>query len=250
MKGKGKKESSKKSGSLAQPLMSKVCKWVKRIVVFFFVSTILVIFLYRFVPVYYTPLMFIRCFDQKMDGKEMHMDSRWVPITEISQSMVNAVIVAEDPLYLSHWGFDFYSIKRAAIRNLKNGKIVVGGSTISQQTAKNVFLWPDRSWVRKGFEVYFTVLIELLWNKERIMEVYLNIVELGDGIYGVEEASNHYFGKPARRLSSSQAALLAASLPNPFEYDPAHPSSLLYKREQIILKKMSYLGNVDLNAKE
>lgn len=226
----------------------RVLGWTKRVALFFFVSTVLVTLFYRFVPVFFTPLMVIRCLEQKMDGREVRLEGDWVPITEISQNMVNAVVVSEDSKFMLHWGFDVEAIRKAMDNNRKKKGRLCGASTISQQTAKNVFLWPDRTWLRKGLETYFTVLVELLWSKERIMEVYLNVVELGDGIYGVEAASNHYFGKPARRLSASQAALLAASLPSPRKSDPAHPSTYLYKREKVLLKYMSYHGNVDLKG--
>lgn len=238
---KGKKDKGKKNnqGLSFHSILGKVAGWLKKALLFFFISTFLVALLYRFVPVHYTPLMFIRCYQQKMEGREVRMKSTWVPLSEISPEMVNAAVVAEDWNYMSHYGFDFAAIQKASEKSKRDGKLY-GGSTISQQTAKNVFLWPDRTWIRKAFEVYFTLLIETLWNKERIMEVYLNVVEFGDGIYGVEAASMHYFGKPARRLSPSQAALLAATLPNPKKYDPAHPSSFLYRMEKKILKNMSY----------
>ncbi|MCQ2193668.1 MAG: monofunctional biosynthetic peptidoglycan transglycosylase [Paludibacteraceae bacterium] len=251
MKGKKSKgkANGKSGGASGKQIFSFISKWLKRIVIFFFVSTILVVLLYRFVPVHYTPLMFIRCIEQKLEGKEMKMTSTWVPLSEINQNMINAVVYAEDANFMFHWGFDFEAIQKAAKQNMQHAK-VYGASTISQQTAKNVFLWPSRTWIRKGLEAYFTVLIELLWNKERIMEVYLNVVELGDGIYGVDAASVHYYGKPARRLSNSQAALLAASLPNPLNLDPAHPSFSLYKSEKRILKQMMIYGDVDLKHKE
>ncbi len=250
MKGKKKKDTGKSSrGFSFHSILGKVAGWLKKALLFFFISTFLVALLYRFVPVHYTPLMFIRCCQQKMEGREMHMKSTWVPLSEISPEMVNAVIVSEDWNFMSHFGFDFTAIQKASERNKREGKLY-GASTISQQTAKNVFLWPDRTWIRKGFEAYFTLLIEALWNKERIMEVYLNVVELGDGIYGVEAASMHYFGKPARRLSPSQAALLSATLPSPKKYDPAHPSSYLYRKEKKIVKMMSYHERVDFSKEE
>lgn len=250
MKGKKAKGNPKSGGFALRPILSKVGIWLKKLLLFFFVSTVLVTLFYRFVPVYFTPLMLVRCVEQKMDGKPMRLDRTWVPVTEISQNMVNAVVVSEDGKFMSHWGFDVEAIQKAMKSNQRKKGKLRGASTISQQTAKNVFLWPSRTWLRKGLEAYFTVLIELLWNKERIMEVYLNVVELGDGIYGVEAASNHYFGKPARRLSASQSALLAATLPSPMKSDPAHPSTYLYNREKTLLKYMSYHGNVNLKGEE
>jgi monofunctional biosynthetic peptidoglycan transglycosylase len=156
-------------------------------VVAFFASTILSVVILRWVPVYFTPLMFIRMAQQKVNHQELTLHHHWVPLDEIAPSLPLAVMASEDAHFLEHHGFDFKAIEQAAMRNIKHpDKRKHGASTISQQTAKNVFLWPGRSWVRKGFEVYFTALIELMWSKERIMEVYLNSIEMGDGIYGAE----------------------------------------------------------------
>ena len=158
--------------------------------------------------------------------------------------MVQAVVASEDNLFMEHNGFSVKDIEKALKHN-KKGKRVHGGSTISQQTAKNVFLWPGRSWVRKGFEAYFTVLIEIFWSKERIMEVYLNVIETGDGIYGVERAANIYFNTSAQRLSRPQAVLIAVCLPNPRKFNPAKPSPYIQRRKNHILNLMEKIEKVN-----
>jgi monofunctional biosynthetic peptidoglycan transglycosylase len=152
-----------------------------------------------------------------------------------------AVIASEDQNFMHHHGFDWGAIQRA-IDYDENGKRLRGGSTLTQQTAKNLFLWQDRTLIRKGFEAYFTVLLEAFWTKRRILETYLNIVEFGDGIYGVEAAAQHYFHKPARRLTAEEAALLAAVLPNPHRYKANAPSSYVRGRQHWILQQMGNLG--------
>ena len=204
----------------------------------FFGSTILAVIAFRFVPVYYTPLMFIRLFQQD----EMKLSHTWVPLEKMSPSLPLAVMGSEDARFREHYGFDFEAIKSAAERNLEHPeKNKLGASTITQQTAKNVFLWPGRSWVRKGLEAYFTVLIELFWGKDRIMEVYLNSIEMGPGIYGAEAVAQEHFGCHASNLSAEQCALIAATLPNPLRFSSKTPSNYVKKRQQKILREMKYL---------
>lgn len=208
----------------------------------FFASTILAVVLLRFMPVWFTPLMFIRCYEQVREGRELRLSHHWVSLDDMSADMPTAVMASEDANFLSHHGFDFKAIENAAKRNLKHPeKRKLGASTISQQTAKNVFLWPGRSWVRKGFEVYFTALIELLWPKERIMEVYLNSIEMGEGIYGVEAVSRENWGLSASQISASQCALIAATLPNPRRFSSKSPSAYMLKRQQRIMKEMKFV---------
>ena len=222
--------------------LSFIKKTIKWIVVAFFASTILSVVVLRWVPVYFTPLMFIRLAQQKANHQELTLHHHWVPIEEISPSLSTAVMASEDAHFLEHHGFDFKAIEQAAMRNIKHpDKRKHGASTISQQTAKNVFLWPGRSWVRKGFEVYFTALIELMWSKERIMEVYLNSIEMGDGIYGAEAVAQWHFGTTASELSKRQCALIAASLPNPRRFNSANPSSYMKRRQQRILHEMRFV---------
>ena len=184
--------------------------------------------------------MLMRCVEQKMDGKEMKLDKDWTSLDNISVSMPLAVIASEDQKFEEHFGFDIKAIEKAEKFNEKHhGKKVKGASTISQQTAKNVFLLPTRSWIRKGFEVYFTFLIEVFWSKQRIMEVYLNVIETGNGIYGVEGASQEYFHKQSKKLSNNEAALIAAVLPNPRKWSPANPTGYILQRQRWIMHSMS-----------
>jgi monofunctional biosynthetic peptidoglycan transglycosylase len=220
-------------------VLKKILKWI---VVVFFASTILSVVLLRWVPVWFTPLMFIRVAQQSSQDKELTLHHHWVPLKKISPSLPLAVMASEDAHFLEHHGFDFKAIETAAIRNMKHPeKHKHGASTITQQTAKNVFLWPGRSWVRKGFEVYFTVLIELMWSKERIMEVYLNSIEMGDGIYCAEAVAQYLFGTTADQLSRAQCALIAVSLPNPRKMNSASPSKYMLRRQQRILREMRYV---------
>ena len=208
----------------------------------FLASTILSVILLRFVPVVVTPLMVIRCVQQLKEGRELKMSHHWVPLERISSDLSLAVMASEDARFLDHHGFDFNAIVSAAERNRKHPeKRKLGASTISQQTAKNVFLWPGRSWVRKGFEVYFTSLIELFWSKQRIMEVYLNSIEMGDGIYGADAVAQEHFRVTASQLSRSQCALIAATLPNPRRFSSKNPSSYMLKRQSRILREMRFV---------
>ena len=208
----------------------------------FFASTILSVIIYRFVPVCVTPLMLIRCVEQLKAGKQLKMSHDWVSLRHMSPSMPIAVIASEDGRFMEHHGFDFKAIEQAAKRNKEHPeKRKLGASTISQQTAKNVFLWPSRSWVRKGFEAYFTVLIELFWSKQRIMEVYLNSIEMGDGIYGADAVATDHFMTTAAGLSRSQCALIAATLPNPRRFSSKNPSSYMLRRQQRILHEMRFV---------
>lgn len=208
----------------------------------FFVSTIATVILLKWVPVYYTPLVFIRTFEYALDGKWVSIQKDWTPIEEISPHLQKAVIASEDPKFLSHNGFDFEAIARAIDAN-KRRKIKMGASTISQQTAKNVFLYPSRTYLRKGLEVYFTVLIETFWDKKRILEVYLNVIELGPGIYGAEAAAAHYYGKPALKLNPGEAHLFAAILPNPRKWSPKRPTNFVLRRRNFIRRNLVLLGH-------
>jgi monofunctional biosynthetic peptidoglycan transglycosylase len=196
------------------PLIKKITNIVTKVFLWFLMVTVLWVLIYRFINPPITLLMIQRNIERSSDDKPFKMEKKWVDFEDISDNMKRAAVSAEDQLFLKHIGFDLKAIEKAFATN-KKGKKIKGGSTISQQTAKNVFLWPGRSWVRKGFEAYFTLLIEMLWSKERILEVYLNVIEMGDGIYGAEAASQSYFGKSCSNLTKSQAALIAACFPNP-----------------------------------
>jgi len=223
-------------------LLSRIFKILLRIVIAFLVLSVATVVIYRWVPVPVTPLMIIRCIEQKNDGKDMILKHDWVSMDDISPKLQLAVVCSEDQNYLRHYGFDFAAIEKAMDHNSK-GKKIRGASTISQQTAKNVFLWPGRSYVRKGFEVYFTLLIELFWNKERIMEVYLNSVEMGNGVYGAEAAAQYWFKKKASTLNADQSSALAAILPNPRKYVANPPGPYVAKRKVWIRRQMAYWGN-------
>lgn len=219
--------------------MTRILKIAKRILIWFFILSAGSVILLRFVPVYFTPLMGIRCAQQAFSGEKLKLKHKWIPLEEMSPKMPMAVIASEDNRFPDHHGFDLIEINKA-IKERERGRHR-GASTISQQTAKNVFLWPSSSWIRKGFETYFTVLIELFWSKERIMEVYLNSIEMGDGIYGVEAVAHEHFGKEASELTAGECALIAATLPNPLKYDSAHPSRYMLKRKSHILRLMRVL---------
>lgn len=196
--------------------------------------------LYRWMPVYVTPLMVIRCAQQIGRGEQIRLRHHWVPIKEMSQYLPVAVMASEDQRFMEHHGFDFNAIGQAW-QDSKRGKRQRGGSTISQQTAKNVFLWPAHSWVRKGLEAYFTALIELCWSKERIMEVYLNSIEMGDGIYGAEAVAQWNFGCSAAQLTRSNCALIAATLPNPLRFSSKNPSGYMLRRQTWIMRQMKHI---------
>ncbi len=223
-------------------ILSRIFRILLRIVIGFFVLSFLTTLLYRWVPVPLTPLMIIRCIEQKTDGEDMVLKHDWVPLEKISIKLQLAVICSEDQNYLKHYGFDWQAIEKAMESN-GTGKKIRGGSTISQQTAKNVFLWPGRSYIRKAFEAYFTLLIEFLWSKQRIMEIYLNSIEMGKGVYGAEAAARFWFKKSAEKLSRDESAALASILPNPRKYvaNPAGP--YIAKRKEWIKKQMGYWGN-------
>ena len=223
---------------MQKPVSKKILRYIRNLVIFFFASTILSVIIYRFCPVYVTPLMVIRSIEQIASGDKPTWKHTWVSFDKISPNLPMAVIASEDNRFADHNGFDFVEIEKAMKEN-ETRKRKRGASTISQQTAKNVFLWPKSSWVRKGFEVYFTFLIETFWSKERIMEVYLNSIEMGKGIYGAEAAAKYKFETTAKKLSKAQCALIAATLPNPIRFDSAHPSSYIRKRQQQILKLMN-----------
>ncbi len=219
-------------------LIGKIVKWI---VVVFFASTILVVVIYKVMPVWFTPLMLIRASQSVADAEMPQLHHHWVALEKMSPDMPRAVIASEDARFMTHHGFDFEAIQQAAERNYKAGKQKYGASTISQQTAKNVFLWPGRTWLRKGLEMYFTVLIELVWGKERIMEVYLNSIEMGNGIYGVDAVAQNHFDKTADQLTAKDCALIAATLPNPRKFSSKNPSAYMKKRQRVILREMKFV---------
>jgi len=235
------KRTTRKSGPSR---LKKITSVVTRIFLWFLLASVLWVLAYRFINPPITLLMVLRNIERKSDGKPFKLEKDWVDFADISDNMKRAAVSAEDQLFLNHIGFDVKAIEKAFETN-KNSKRIKGGSTISQQTAKNVFLWPGRSWVRKGFEAYFTLLIEAFWSKERILEVYLNVIEMGDGIYGAEAAAQAYFGKSCTKLTRSQAALIAACFPNPRKWSPKNPTRYIKHRQYLIMRNMKRLGPLD-----
>ena len=206
--------------------------------------SLLGVLFYRFVNPPFTWLMIERGFQRKAVGKDWKIDKQWKDFDEISDNMKRAAVAAEDQSFLEHHGFDFRAIEKAIEKNAHSKKLI-GGSTISQQVAKNVFLWEGRSLIRKGIEAYFTILIEVFWSKKRIMEVYLNEIEMGDGIYGIEAASQAYFNKPAANLTKHEAAAIAVIFPSPLKWSATHPTRYLRHRQYLIMKNMRRLGPLD-----
>jgi len=218
-----------------------------KFILYLFVVTIAWVIIYRFVNPPITPLMVMRYFES--GGKNKSINKKWKDYEHISENMALAIIAAEDQNFFEHHGFDIEAIEKAIHKN-RRVKRIRGASTISQQVAKNVFLWPSRTWLRKGLEAYFTFLVETIWGKKRILEVYMNVAEMGDGIYGAEAAARLYFKKPAMSLTKEEAALIAAVLPDPRMMSPAKPSAYLYKRQLWIIEQMRNLSSIKfLNEK-
>ncbi len=229
-------------------MIKKILKFIGKLILYFFGISIGLVILFKFVPVPFTPLMFIRTFEQITTKEKVVWKRDWIGIENMGISIQKAVIASEDGKFTTHNGFDVKAIEKA-YKNNQKGKRVKGGSTISQQTAKNVFLWPGRSYLRKGLEAYFTVLIEIVWGKERIMEVYLNSIEMGNGIYGIEAASQHWFNKSAKNLTKSEAASIAAILPNPRIYKAKNGSRYIERRKNAIQRQMNFYNKPDYKSK-
>lgn len=225
-------------------MIRKIFRWIWKATLWFFALSILSVIIFKWVPVPITPLMMTRAIENKMDGKDMILTHDWEPIENISPNLQKAVIASEDGNFLKHNGFDFKAMQKA-FKNNQKGKRLKGGSTISQQTAKNVFLWQGRSYLRKVLEAYFTVLIELIWGKERIMEVYLNSIEMGNGVYGAEAAAQHWYRKSAADLTKQEAAGIAAILPNPRKYKATNSSSYIERRKSKIVRVMNQIGKIE-----
>jgi len=221
----------------------QIMRFFWKLIIWFNVISLFFVVLYKFVPVPYTPLMVIRYFENKSAGKDIETKHNWVPLENISKNLQKAVIASEDGRFFEHYGLDFSAMQKAAVGNFK-GKKLKGGSTITQQTAKNVFLWQGRSYFRKALEAYYTVLIELIWGKERILEVYLNSIEMGDGIYGAEAATQHWYKKDCKSLTRMQAAGIAAILPNPRRFSPNGSAYISRKQSRIaryiLMTKLKY----------
>lgn len=223
-------------------MVKKILKFIGKVILYFLGISIGLVILFKFIPVPFTPLMFIRTFEQIGSNDKVVWKRDWISIDEMGTSIQKAVIASEDGKFTTHNGFDVKAIEKA-YKNNQKGRKVKGGSTISQQTAKNVFLWPGRSYLRKGLEAYFTLLIEVVWGKERIMEVYLNSIEMGNGIYGIEAASQHWFNKSAKNLTKAEAAAIAAILPNPRVFKAKNSSRYIERRKNAIKRQMNFYNS-------
>jgi monofunctional glycosyltransferase len=229
------------NNSTKQYWKSWIFNVVKKAIIFFLVSTILAIILLKFIPVVFTPTMLDRKITALLAGEDSEINYQWRPYDKISKEAALSVIAAEDQFFPEHSGFDFKAMNKAFQGNLK-GKRLKGASTITQQVAKNVFLWQGRSYLRKGLEVYFTVLIELIWGKKRILEMYLNVAETGKMTFGFEEGAQKYFNHSAETLTRSEAAKMAAVLPNPVRFSVINPSNYIQRRSNFINRQMRALG--------
>ncbi len=220
-------------------MIKKIFKWGLKIAMWCFIVSVVLVAVYAVLPVPITPTMVLRVIEGATEGRSVGIDKDWVSYDEISPNFFRAVISAEDARFMRHKGIDWRAVEAAKKYNeRKKGKKLRGASTITMQTAKNAFLWQGRNYIRKGLEVYFTYMIEAVWGKKRILEVYANVIEMGDGVYGVEAASQKYFGKSAKDINKREAALLAAVLPNPRRWSPAEPTKYINKRARFISSRM------------
>jgi monofunctional glycosyltransferase len=233
-------------------MLKTILLWIFRIVLIGIALSVLAVVVFRFVPVVITPLMVIRTVEGALEGRWVGIDKTWMSYDEISPNVMRAVIASEDGQFLQHGGIDWDAVHEAERRNERTreraaqaatrGKTIkkrlYGASTITMQTAKNTFLFPSRTYLRKALEVYFTYLMEFMWGKRRILEVYVNVIETGDGIYGVEAASMRFFGKHSAQITEREAALIAAVLPNPRKWSPAKPSGYIQRRAATIQARM------------
>jgi monofunctional biosynthetic peptidoglycan transglycosylase len=235
---------AKKGGSKFILFLKKIWQLLLQLFVLGFQLTIFFVILYRVMPIPVTPLHLVRVYEQIRDGKNVKLSKDWKSIDYVSDKFCLAVITSEDVKFIQHYGFDFEQIQNSIERSFKRGKKMRGASTISQQTAKNLFFTPKRSWIRKVPEVIITISLELLWTKKRILEVYINIIEMGEGIYGVEAASQYYFKKSSTRLTSHESALIAACLPNPRRWNPKKPSSYIQRKASGIQRYMHHIGDL------
>ncbi|MCC6764777.1 MAG: monofunctional biosynthetic peptidoglycan transglycosylase [Deltaproteobacteria bacterium] len=215
-----------------------VLRWGACLAVGFAAASLTVVTLYHWVDPPVTPLMLLRAVESALAGAPVGIDHRRVALREVSPALVRSVIAAEDARFFTHWGVDTTELERAVAYNERQGgRRLRGASTITMQCARSVFLWPGRTWIRKAIEVWLAVLMEQLWGKRRILEVYLNVVEWGPGVYGAESAARRHFGVSAANLDAERAALLAATLPAPRRFDPAAPSPSLRRRAATILAR-------------
>ncbi len=224
-------------------MLKKILKWILKIIAGAVILSVLWVVFLKFIPPPFGMAMFFRTVEYALDGEFIRMEKDWADYDEISHNFFRAVIASEDARFLQHSGIDWKAVDRAKKYNERNkGRKKQGASTISMQTAKNVFLCHDRTYLRKALELYFTVLIEAVWGKKRILEMYANVVEFGKGLYGVEAASQKFYGKPASKLTQHQAAMLAAMLPSPRRWNPLKPTKYLKKRQGWALARMNSIS--------
>lgn len=232
---KGRRGKLPSDGAIFSRVVRRIFRIAFRIVLTFFIGSVALVLLYRFVDPPLTPLMMIRPIEGLGSGQLVGVSKEWIDIDEVDRDLLTSVIASEDARFFEHGGIDWKAVEAAQAYNEKHkGEKVRGASTITMQCARNIFLWQDRNYIRKGLEAYFTYLIEFLWGKERILEIYINMIEWGDGIYGVEGAAQAYFNTSARTLTPQQAALLVAVLPNPRRWSPAKPTGYINKRASTI----------------
>ena len=226
--------------------MRRIIRFFFRLIIILLLLSVGSVVLYRYVPVPITPLMVRNAIGDAIEGKPIRIRHDWVPLTEMSPHLKSAVIASEDQRFYSHDGFDWKEISNA-IEERRAGKRKRGGSTISQQTAKNVYTFCTSTWARKGIETYYTLLIEWIWPKERILEVYLNSIEMGEGLYGVAAVAKANFKKIPAKLTRKECALIAATLPNPRKLSSKKPTKYIRKRQAAIIKNMKYIEKIKLH---
>ena len=233
---------NRQGGRRRRGAMRRLLRWLALAVLLAVVGSVLQVLVLRFVDPPLSAFMLARQVEALRAGDHgFRVDFQWRDAPDISPQLAVAVIAAEDQRFAGHHGFDLEAIRAAAERNARGGR-VRGASTISQQTAKNLFLWSGRSWLRKGLEAWYTVLLEALWPKQRILEVYVNVAEFGDGVYGAQAAARRYFGKDAAQLTPAEAARLAAVLPSPRRYSAANPGPYVQRRTGQIQRQMRQIG--------
>ncbi len=235
---------AKKSGNRLKNLFKKLWRFLVQLFVLGFQITFLLIILYRVIPVPLTPLHIERLYEQAFSDRPFKLVKTWKSIDYVSDKFCLAVMTSEDVKFLYHYGFDFEQIQNSIEHTFKKGKKLRGASTITQQTAKNLFFTPKRSWIRKVPEVFITVCLEAFWTKKRILEVYINIIEMGEGIYGIEAASQIYFHKSSSNLNSRESALIASCLPNPRKWTPDRPTNFINRKAGIVQHYMPYIGEL------
>ncbi len=239
-----------KTGKALKRKFDNLRSFLWKISLLAFQISLFFIVIYRIIPVPVTPLPIVRLFEQAFGPDPIRLKKDWEPIEKIGKNMCLAAITSEDPKFLHHVGFDFEQIWDSLNKSIKKGKKPRGASTITQQTAKNLFFTPSRSWIRKILEVYVTICLETLWTKKRILEVYLNIIEMGNGVYGSEAAAQFYFHKPSNKLKASEAAAIVACFPNPRRWKANQPTRYIKRKQGVITRFMYRIGELPWEEKD